>query len=47
LLAGGIAYTTGVLFFLNQRLRYSHFIWHLFVLGGTSCHFAAVISCIA
>ncbi len=46
LLAGGIAYTTGVLFFLNQRLRYSHFIWHLFVLGGTSCHFAAVISCI-
>ncbi len=47
LLAGGIAYTTGVLFFLNQRLRYSHFIWHVFVLGGTSCHFAAVISCIA
>jgi len=47
LLAGGIAYTTGVLFFLNQRLRYSHFIWHLFVLGGTTCHFAAVISCMA
>ena len=47
LLAGGIAYTAGVLFFVNQRLRYSHFIWHLFVLAGTACHFAAVLSCVA
>jgi hemolysin III len=45
LVAGGIAYTTGVLFFVNQRLRYSHFIWHLFVLAGSSCHFLAVLSC--
>jgi hemolysin III len=45
LLAGGIAYTAGVLFFANERLRYAHFIWHLFVLAGTSCHFAAVFSC--
>jgi hemolysin III len=45
LFAGGIAYTAGVLFFLNQRLRYAHFIWHLFVLAGTACHFAAVLSC--
>ncbi|MFN2542781.1 MAG: hemolysin III family protein [Chthoniobacterales bacterium] len=45
LFAGGIAYTAGVLFFVNQRLRYAHFIWHLFVLAGTSCHFAAVLSC--
>jgi hemolysin III len=45
LVAGGIAYTTGVLFFINQRLRYSHFIWHLFVLVGSSCHFLAVLSC--
>jgi len=45
LVAGGIAYTTGVLFFVNQRLRYSHFIWHLFVLVGSSCHFLAVLSC--
>jgi len=42
LVAGGIAYTAGTLFFANQRLRYGHFIWHLFVLAGTSCHFAAV-----
>jgi hemolysin III len=45
LLAGGIAYTTGVLFYVNRRLRYSHFVWHLFVLAGTGCHFAAIFSC--
>jgi hemolysin III len=45
LVAGGVAYTTGVLFFVNQRLRYSHFIWHLFVLVGSSCHFLAILSC--
>jgi hemolysin III len=47
LLAGGIAYTTGVLFYANKRLRYGHFVWHLFVLAGTSCHFLAVLSCTA
>src|SRR5213592_136966 len=45
LMAGGIAYTAGTLFFANERLRYCHFIWHLFVLAGTSCHFAAVFIC--
>src|SRR5216684_1125540 len=45
LVAGGIAYTSGVVFFLNERLRYSHFVWHLFVLAGTSCHFLAVLAC--
>ena len=47
LIARGIAYTAGTLFFVNKRLRYSHFVWHLFVLAGTSCHFIAVISCAA
>ena len=46
LIAGGIAYTIGTLFFANERLRYAHFIWHLFVLTGTCCHFAAVFSCV-
>src|SRR5262249_44963009 len=32
----------GTLFFANERLRYGHFVWHLFVLAGSSCHFAAV-----
>jgi hemolysin III len=45
LVAGGIAYTAGTLFFANERLRYGHFIWHLFVLAGTGCHFAAVFMC--
>ena len=43
LAAGGLAYTAGVAFFAAERLRYSHFIWHLFVLTGTCCHFFAVL----
>ena len=45
LVAGGIAYTIGVLFFVNERLRYGHFVWHLFVLAGTTCHFLALLAC--
>ena len=45
LIGGGIAYTAGTLFFANERLRYGHFIWHLFVLAASSCHFAAVFIC--
>ena len=43
ILAGGIAYTGGLAFFAAHRLRYSHFIWHLFVIAGTTCHFFAVL----
>lgn len=43
LLAGGLAYTAGVAFFAAERLRYGHFVWHLFVLAGTACHFIAVL----
>jgi hemolysin III len=42
LLAGGIAYTGGVAFYAYERVRYSHLIWHLFVIAGTACHFFAV-----
>lgn len=43
LVAGGLAYTLGVIFFvLDARLRYGHFIWHLFVITGTACHYFAV-----
>ena len=45
LIAGGIAYTAGTLFFASERLRYRHFVWHLFVLAGSGCHFAAVFIC--
>jgi hemolysin III len=43
LLAGGVAYTGGVAFYAARRLRYAHFVWHLFVLAGTGCHFIAVL----
>jgi hemolysin III len=43
LVAGGVAYTAGVAFFLAPRLRYAHLVWHLFVLAGTTCHFFAVL----
>ena len=43
LVAGGVAYTGGVVFFAWERLRYSHAIWHLFVLAGSAFHFVAVL----
>ena len=43
LAAGGIAYTVGVLFYAAKRVRYGHFVWHLFVIAGTACHFIAVL----
>ena len=42
LIAGGVAYTAGVAFYASQRIRYAHFVWHLFVLAGSACHFVAV-----
>ena len=41
--AGGLAYTAGVAFYAAEHRRYSHFVWHLFVLAGTCCHFFAVL----
>ena len=44
LVAGGAAYTIGVAFFITDtRLRYGHFIWHLFVMAGTTFHYFAVL----
>jgi hemolysin III len=42
LLGGGIAYTAGVYFYAKKTLRFGHFVWHLFVVAGTACHFVAV-----
>ena len=41
--AGGFAYTAGVFFFAAKRIPHNHAIWHLFVLGGSICHFVAVL----
>lgn len=43
ILAGGLSYTIGVIFYLWRRLKFSHAIWHLFVIGGTVCFFFAVL----
>ena len=43
LVAGGLCYTLGVLFFIfDDHLPFAHFIWHLWVIAGTSCHYLAV-----
>jgi hemolysin III len=43
LLAGGLFYMLGLVFFLRQDRRFNHAIWHLFVLAGSICHYRAVI----
>ena len=44
LVAGGLSYTAGVAFFAtDSRLQYGHFVWHLFVMAGTVCHYFAVL----
>lgn len=44
LLAGGLTYSIGVIFFAyDHSYKYNHFVWHLFVLGGTACHVVAVL----
>ena len=42
LVAGGLSYTLGVFFFVRIKMPYHHAIWHLFVLGGSACHVAAI-----
>lgn len=42
LISGGILYTVGILFYIWKRLRFHHGVWHLCVLGGSVCHFAAM-----
>ena len=41
--AGGLAYTAGVFFFAAKRIPHHHAIWHVFVLGGSICHYVAVL----
>jgi hemolysin III len=42
LLAGGLFYTLGTYFYHRESIRYSHAIWHLFVIAGSVCHYIAV-----
>ena len=44
LVAGGVSYTAGaVVYLFDSKLRYAHFVWHLFVMGGSACHFFAAL----
>jgi len=44
LVSGGLFYTLGVVFFAtDSQLKYGHFIWHLFVIAGTGCHYFAIL----
>ena len=42
LVAGGIVYTLGIVFYAIDRIPYNHAIWHLFVVGGSVCHYLAI-----
>lgn len=42
MVAGGVAYTVGVAFYLADRVPYMHAIWHLFVISGSALHFGAI-----
>ncbi len=43
LVAGGLTYTLGVVFYLWKKLPFNHAIWHLFVLAGSICHFFSIL----
>ena len=48
LVAGGLVYSVGIVFYVaDRRLRHSHGVWHLFVLGGSVCHFITVLLFVA
>jgi hemolysin III len=40
---GGLLYTVGIVFYSWKSVRFSHMVWHLFVLGGSACHFFAIL----
>ncbi len=42
-LAGGLAYTLGIVFYASKRLPYAHAVWHVFVLAGSAVHYTAVV----
>jgi hemolysin III len=44
MLAGGLSYTLGVTFYALKKMPYHHAVWHLFVLGGSICHFFGMLT---
>jgi len=46
MVSGGILYTLGTIFYAQDKLRYNHVIWHIFVMAGSACHFFMISSII-
>lgn len=46
LMAGGAAYSLGTIFYVWDGLPFNHAIWHLFVIGGSSCHYFSILECV-
>jgi len=44
LIGGGVLYSIGTIFYANRKPLYNHAVWHLFVLGGSICHFISILS---
>ena len=44
LMLGGAFYTLGIVFYVVRKIPFNHFIWHLFVLGGSICHFLFILT---
>ncbi|MBT8046323.1 MAG: hemolysin III family protein, partial [Pontiella sp.] len=47
LAVGGLCYTVGTVFYASKSLKWSHAVWHLFVLSGSLCHFFSILFGIA
>jgi len=43
LLLGGVAYTTGIVFYVWKQMPYHHAVWHIFVVAGSALHFFAIL----
>jgi hemolysin III len=44
IIAGGVFYTAGTFFYMRDSIPYAHAIWHLFCIGGSVCHYVAVLA---
>lgn len=43
LILGGVIYTVGIIFYVLKKYKYMHSVWHLFVLGGSICHYMSIL----
>ena len=46
MVAGGILYTLGTVFYARDKMKYNHVIWHVFVMAGSACHYFMILGII-